>query len=143
MFNKNIDLREWREWVGLLFAIFGPVGAWALKDNMDYIVYFVCTGTAIILFYISIFVKGRKVRKNAEEKDRLNKMLSQRWNNWGDDELSKNPEAWETLKDYLEDSFRVNNVPDKIRHKILFSLEDIIDYLSHAWTPMKDTEIKQ
>ena len=137
MFNKNINLREWRDWIGFAVGVILPAILWLLESMVGNIIYFICTGTAIILFSISIFVKSRKIHELTEEKDNLNEMLSQPWEQWGDDELSKNPKAWETLRDYLDHSFSVNNVPDKIRHNVLTSFDDIEDYISVAWTPME------
>ena len=100
----------------------------------SYILYYSCALVAIIIATVRLFVKEKTIRNIEEEKDRLKKMISQKWVNWGDDELTKNPEAWDTLRDYLKHSFSANNVPDKIRHDVLTSLDDIYDYISPAWS---------
>ena len=140
MFHKKIDLREWRDWLSFLVGVVLPAITYFLTIVDSNIFYFVCFAVGIAIATVRLFVKEKIIRDINEEKEKLNKMVSQRWANWDDDEFSKNPEAWETLKDYLEHSFRVNDVPDEIRHKILFSLEDIIDYLSVAWRPPRKQE---
>ena len=69
-----------------------------LKSVDSYILYYSCALVAVIIATVRLFVKEKTIRNMEEEKDRLNKILSKKWDNWGDDEFSKNPEAWETLK---------------------------------------------
>ena len=136
MFNKYVDLREWRDWTSFLVGV-APLIISFLKSVDSYILYYSCALVAIVIATVRLFLKEKTIRNIEEEKDKLKKMISQKWVNWGDDELTKNPEAWDTLRDYLKHSFSANNVPDKIRHDVLTSLDDIYDYISPAWSHIR------
>ena len=132
MFEKFIKWLDAIYKIAFVLAVAAPAILLGLENKTGNILYFVCTGLAVMLLLIVGFVQRPRIR-------RLENMLPEKWD---DDELSKNPEAWETMRDFLDRLLDSDRVPEKTRDDILSSLTQVQTgvYLSSATISNKSLE---